>query len=209
MCGGPYHREMAPKTPLNLLGAPAEVRFDRVRNFCLVMTVVAVFGCGGTVNGGDTLAGSAPPGGGAAGSAGTAGDGGIASGGISSTPGRDAGPDAIYHDPVCSPAVKVQGSRECDVFSGQDSCGPGAKCAPYVKYAMDCQSEEIGTQCVAAGFGMQGDDCANDLCAPGFVCVSGGVGLECAQLCHDSQFDDCPPGLLCGELDVDGFFVCG
>jgi hypothetical protein len=173
-----------------------------------MMTVALASGCGGTVNGGDTLAGNAPPGQASGGSAGTATDGG-GNGGTTPFPKKDAGPDAYYHDPVCAPAVKVQGVRECDVFSGQASCGPGAKCAPYVKYAMDCQSEEIGTQCVAAGTGMQGDDCASDLCAPGFVCVSGGVGLECAKLCQDTQFDDCPPGLICGELDVDGFFVCG
>jgi hypothetical protein len=172
--------------------------------------VTAVLGsaCGGAVNGGDTLAGSAPPGRSAGGSAGSN-EGGVATGGTTSNPTPDSGSDARYHDPVCAPSVKVQGKRECDVFLGQASCGPGAKCAPYVKYAMDCQSEEIGTECVAAGTGVQGDDCANEPCAPGFVCVSGGVGLECAKLCQDTQFDDCPPGLICGELDVDGFFVCG
>jgi hypothetical protein len=95
------------------------------------------------------------------------------------------------------------------VFGPFSTCGPGAKCAPYVEYAMDCQTEEIGTRCVTAGVGVQGDDCANDLCAAGFVCVSSGVGLVCAQLCHSTELDDCPSGLICGELDVDGFFVCG
>lgn len=121
----------------------------------------------------------------------------------------DAISDARYRDPTCAPAVKIQGTRECDVFVGQSSCGPGEKCAPYVEYAMDCQSETIGTRCVAAGTAVQGDDCSNDVCAPGFVCVSAGIGLQCAELCHGTQVNDCPPGLLCGELDVDGFFVCG
>jgi hypothetical protein len=174
------------------------------------MLAAVASGCGGAVNGGDTGVGSVGPGQGAGGASGFGGDGGpttAGSGGVSSYP--DSGSDARYKDPGCKPAVKVQGVRECDVFTEQAACGPGAKCTPYVQYAMDCQTEEIGTRCVAAGSGVQGDDCATDLCAPSFVCVSSGVGLECAQLCHNGQFDDCPPGLLCGELDVDGFFVCG
>lgn len=128
------------------------------------------------------------------------------SGGDQSRP--DAMSDARYRDPGCKPATKVQGRHECDVFTGQASCGFGSKCAPYVHYAMDCQTEEIGTECVVAGTGTQGDDCANDLCAAGFVCVTAGIGLQCAQLCQDALLDGCPPGLLCVELDVDGFFVC-
>lgn len=192
-----------------MLGALPELLYLRVRTSTLLMLAAVASGCGGSVNGGDTRAGSAPPGQEAGGSSGFGGDAGVVAGSGGGPFGRDSGSDARYKDPLCAPAVKVQGVRECDVFTGQGSCGPGAKCTPYVQYAMDCQTEEIGTRCVAAGSGVQGDDCANDLCAASFVCVSSGVGLECAQLCHNGQFDDCPPGLLCGELDVDGFFVCG
>jgi hypothetical protein len=175
-----------------------------------MLTAVAS-GCGGTVDGGDTRVGSNGPGPGAGGFAGFGGDGGVTTAGTGGRPSRrDSGlSDARYQDPGCAPAVKVQGVRECDVFAGPGACGPGAKCTPYVQYAMDCQTEEIGTRCVAAGSGVQGDDCANDFCSAGFVCVSSGVGLQCAKLCHEGPVDDCPPGLLCGELDVDGFFVCG
>ena len=175
----------------------------------MMMFAAVASGCGGTVNGGETGVGSngAGPNGGGSGYGGDSGAGANGSGGYGARP--DAASDARYTDPTCAPAVKVQGVRECDVFTDQANCGAGSKCAPYVTYAMDCQTEEIGTRCVGAGTGVQGDDCANDVCAPGFVCVSSGVGLECARLCRNSQIDDCPPGLICGELDVDGFFVCG
>jgi hypothetical protein len=104
----------------------------------------------------------------------------------------------------------VDGVHECDPYQVTSGCGLGEKCSPYVVYADRCQSEETGTRCVFAGTGVQGDDCSSDACAAGFVCVSAGTGLQCARLCRLSgATDDCPPGLICGPLDVEGFSACG
>jgi hypothetical protein len=167
-------------------------------------------GCGGTVEHGDAVAtgaGARPGAGGHAGSSSVdAGTGGS----VTMVPGRDAGlTDARYVDPGCASRPKVAGIEECDPFT-PSSCGPGARCSPYVSYGTGCQAEEIGTRCEVAGVGVQGDDCASDPCAPGYVCVSAGAGFECARLCQlHGGTTGCPPGLLCAPLDVDGFFVCG
>jgi hypothetical protein len=100
--------------------------------------------------------------------------------------------------------------HECDVGASLASCGPGQRCVPYITYGERCRTEEIGTQCTVAGVAVQGDDCANAACADGYVCVSAGSGFECAQLCTvQGGKSDCPPGLLCSPLDVDGYSVCG
>jgi hypothetical protein len=104
----------------------------------------------------------------------------------------------------------VPGTRDCDPFATFSECGTGARCVPYVRYADQCQTEEIGTQCATAGPGRQGDDCSSVDCAEGFVCVTAGSGFKCAALCRLVQNGDtCQSGLICSPLDVDGFFVCG
>ena len=178
---------------------------------CL-LPALAALACGGLV-GPDHI-----PDMGSGAAAGTSGSGGVASGADAAPePGAGAEPGAggsgtRYVDPGCPPAPKVQGPRECDPYSTTNTCGVGARCVPYVTYGDQCQSEEIGTRCAPAGTGVQGDDCANDgdSCAAGYVCASAGSGFRCARLCTLSgASDDCPPGLLCSALDVDGFFVCG
>jgi hypothetical protein len=125
----------------------------------------------------------------------------------------DAGvSDVRYIDPGCPPAMKIQGVHACDPFapSPEAECGSGYRCAPYVQYADQCKTEEIGTQCERAGTGQQGHDCAMDECAAGFVCVTAGTGFQCAALCQlTPNGDTCQSGLICTPLDVDGFFVCG
>jgi hypothetical protein len=117
---------------------------------------------------------------------------------------------APYVDPGCAPTTKIPGPRECDPYSTAASCGPGGECIPHITYTDGCQAEVIGTVCTVAGPGVQGDDCSVDNCAAGYVCVSGGAGFQCARLCTIQGIkDDCPPGLICAPLDVDGFFVCG
>jgi hypothetical protein len=101
----------------------------------------------------------------------------------------------------------VQGYHECDVSASTATCPFGYQCIPTVTYGEKCHTEEIGTRCAVAGTAAQGDDCTVADCAAGFVCVSGGTGYECAALCHVQS--DCPPGLLCAPLDVDGYGVCG
>jgi hypothetical protein len=120
--------------------------------------------------------------------------------------------DVRYVDPGCVPAMKIQGSRQCDPFSTtqEADCGVGERCVPYVHYADQCKTEEIGTQCAPAGAGTQGDDCSVNDCAAGYVCVTGGTGFQCAALCQfRPNGDTCRNGLLCTPLDVDGYFVCG
>jgi len=125
----------------------------------------------------------------------------------------DAGlPDARYVDPGCPPAMKVQGAHVCNPFAAPSDgeCGTGYRCVPYVQYADDCHTEEIGTDCEIAGTGRQGDDCSTSDCAAGFVCVTAGTGFECAALCQLTRTGDtCTSGLICSPLDVDGYFVCG
>ncbi|HEX4340024.1 MAG TPA: hypothetical protein VH062_29150 [Polyangiaceae bacterium] len=169
--------------------------------------------CGGTVQDGTAVTGGGQ---GAAASGAQAGasfaDAGVtgAGGAFSSS---DAGlSDVRYVDPGCPPAAKIQGPRACDPFATDvgSECAHGDRCVPYVQYADQCKTEEIGTQCQPSGTGRQGDDCAVDDCAGGFVCVTAGTGFQCAALCQLTKAGDtCTSGLICTPLDVDGFFVCG
>jgi hypothetical protein len=86
-------------------------------------------------------------------------------------------------------------------------CPAGYHCIPTVTYAEKCNTETIGTRCALVGSAQQGQDCSVDDCGAGLVCVSGGAGFQCAALCQTQR--DCPPGLLCAPLDVDGYGVCG
>jgi len=57
----------------------------------------------------------------------------------------------------------------------------------------------------------QGDTCGSGStrCASGFVCVVGSEpGKQCVQLCRMGVQSSCPAGLICGELDVEGYGVC-
>jgi len=180
--------------------------------FAGLAALASAAACGGTVQNGDAVTG------GGSGSPGSAGEGGGASGygggfplgGTTSVPDGGGLPDARYTDPGCAPANKVSGARDCDPFATFGECGPGARCVPYVRYADQCQTEEIGTQCATAGPGRQGDDCSSVDCTEGFVCVTAGSGFKCAALCRLTQNGDtCQSGLICSPLDVDGFFVCG
>jgi hypothetical protein len=178
-----------------------------------VLAVAAAVGCGGTVDGKGT--GTIGPdddplsSGGAVGSGGSSGGaGGAPQAGGGGTGGAPDLPDARYVDPGCKPAEKVQGPRECDTVT-QRGCASGERCVPYVTYGERCEAEEIGTRCDVAGEARQGDDCAFEACASGFVCVTGGAGFICAELCSmNADRDECPAGLLCSPLDVDGFSVC-
>lgn len=180
------------------------------------LAALALFSaCGGAVDNGVTSAtgAGATSGAGRGGQGNTGRDGGTmgGAGAGSSRAVRDAGiGDARYVDPTCPPVKRVQGVRECDPYTADPICGPGGACTPYVAYAKRCQTEEIGTRCQTAGTGRQGDDCAASPCAAGYVCATSGAGFECVKLCTPlGAKDDCPPGLLCAPLDVDGFFVCG
>lgn len=135
-------------------------------------------------------------------------------GGVPGSGGAAGGPDSgaggsTFVDPGCPERPPVQGMMECDPFATVSSCGPGDRCVPYVEYADDCGTEEFGTRCSIAGAGVQGDECIEEPCSAGHVCVTTGEGTQCARLCRivDGQHD-CPPGLRCRSLDVEGFWTC-
>jgi hypothetical protein len=175
---------------------------------CAVLAAVA---CGGTVDKtGTTSVGPEEPfvTGGRSGSGGAFSGGAPQGSGGSGTGSVPVLPDARYDDPGCKPSQKVEGPRECNTVT-QSGCSSGERCVPYVDYGEKCEAEEVGTRCDLAGEATQGDDCTFEICASGFVCVTGGAGFVCARLCSMSaSADECPPGLLCSPLDVDGFAVC-
>jgi hypothetical protein len=115
---------------------------------------------------------------------------------------------------ACPPEELPPPSLQCDAYSTGD-CGAGAGCYPFVEHpeGRGCDAQVYGTICQPAGFGTQGMLCGDetgDICAPGFVCVVGQLaGKRCAALCDPLGENTCTGGLLCGDLDVAGFGVCG
>jgi hypothetical protein len=103
---------------------------------------------------------------------------------------------------------------ECDPFTF-GSCPGGSGCYPFVDHpdGSGCDQQRYGTVCLPPGTGTQGSLCgedSGDYCAPGFVCVVGQrAGKRCASLCKLGGVNQCTGGLICGELDVAGFGVCG
>ncbi len=182
---------------------------------------VAAFGsvflllhCGGTVE--------VAPGGGGASSAGSAGLGhggrnahagsaGSTAAGSGAEP-VDAGFD-VYVDPGCPDVGAPIEVDACDAYSQNSGCPPGQGCYPFVQHPQGngCGAQKFGTECRPAGAGQQGDACggSDDGCASGYVCVVGSQpGTHCVQLCPINAPNTCPPGLICGDLDVEGFGVC-
>lgn len=174
--------------------------------FC---SVFALLHCGGTAEIGPGGGGRAGIGGrGPRGQAGTSGGGG---GGLGAQL-ADAGLD-VYVDPGCPDQSAPVQVNECDAFSPTPNCPPGDGCYPFVDhpFGAGCGAQSFGTQCRPAGTGRQGDPCGGGdaSCASGFVCVVGSQpGKHCVQLCPISGQKVCPVGLICGELDVEGYGVC-
>jgi hypothetical protein len=133
------------------------------------------------------------------------------SGGIGTTP-LDAGFDA-YVDPGCPDVGAPVEIKECDPFATTSTCPVGQGCYPFVDhpFGAGCDAQTFGTTCRPSGTGQQGDSCgsAEQSCAAGFVCVVGSQpGKHCVKLCPISGQKVCPAGLICGELDVEGYGVC-
>lgn len=141
---------------------------------------------------------------------GRAGTNGVGGNGASASGGTDDPPPVTT---ACPPEELPPPDITCDPFDPA-SCGAGFGCYPYVDHpeGSGCDAQVYGTQCVPVGSGTQGSLCGEDVgfCAAGFVCVVGQrAGKRCAQLCKQGEPNQCGSGLLCGDLDVSGFGVCG
>jgi len=131
----------------------------------------------------------------------------------SGTGGADAGKDALqeYVDPGCPDQPPPLESFQCDPYAqGNGDCASGEACYIYVEYPPEpCGQEIYGAVCGPAGFGGQGDPCYGGIdCQAGHVCVVTGSGNQCVQLCPLTGNDNCPPGLVCEPIDVEGFGGC-
>jgi hypothetical protein len=183
----------------------------RLWALALLCSGFALLHCGGTVT--TTLAdgGSGGSAGQAGRSAGHAGQSSSQAGGGAGSLPVDAGFDE-YVDPGCPDAGQPTQVNNCDPFALVTTCPEGQGCYPFVDQPLvGCAPQMFGTVCSVAGTGRQGEVCGdgtND-CASGFVCVVGAQpGKHCVQLCLMSQVDSCPRGMICGELDVEGYGVC-
>ena len=175
--------------------------------FC---SVFALLHCGGSVVVASDSGGSAGFSG-LAGRRGHAGSAGVPSGGSSGSR-LDAGFD-VYVDPGCPDAGLPARVNECDVFALTPGCPLGQGCFPFVDhpFGAGCGAQTFGARCHVAGTGRQGDTCGGGdaSCAPGFACVVGSQpGKRCVQLCPLGGQKVCPVGLICSELDVEGYGVC-
>jgi hypothetical protein len=100
---------------------------------------------------------------------------------------------------VCNPEAQENGD-----------CFPGEGCYIFVQYPDDpCGQEIYGSMCLPEGPGVQGSFCggAQD-CGGGLACVVTGSGTQCVTLCPLVGPSDCPSGLVCEPIDVDGFGGC-
>lgn len=120
----------------------------------------------------------------------------------------------LYDEERCPDAVQRVERVECDPLAETDpdrssDCPEFQGCYPYVHYpSAPCEPETFGTRCDVAGTGLQGESCSFARCAPGYLCVVTGRGLQCAELCRLPGINTCAGGFICGSLDIDGFGVC-
>lgn len=125
----------------------------------------------------------------------------------------DAGPDAFdaYVDPGCPDQPPPVEDYACDPYAQDNGdCMPGDGCYIFVEYpAEPCGQEVYGAQCLPQGPGGQGDPCGGPLdCQGGHVCVITGSGIQCVQFCNLEGESGCPEGLICEQIDVEGFGGC-
>lgn len=123
--------------------------------------------------------------------------------------GQDAFPD--YTDPGCPNKPPPIYDLQCDPYQqGNGDCFFDEGCYIYVEYPPDpCGQEVYGAVCVPAGTGQQGDPCGGpQSCGPGLACVITGSGTQCVTLCPLEGADNCPQGMVCEPIDVEGFGGC-
>jgi len=213
--GIPRTEAEAPNSPI---GSPRYPRFcrtichnaailSRMQNWPVAMIVGLswVAACGGAV--GPSRSDSTNGGthtGGAGGSAGTpaagAALGGESTGGVTST----------YVEPGCPVQPEPQVYTECDPLSATNGCGRGMGCYPVTKYpSAPCQPEVFEMLCLPAGALGQFDDCGTLTdCAPGLTCVVTGSGTMCLKMCSPTGRSNCPTGLFCDGVDLQGIGIC-
>jgi hypothetical protein len=101
------------------------------------------------------------------------------------------------------------GPEECDLFGEFSGCDIGEACVPYVDYPDGpCEVEIFGTICVRAGTGVQGDSCEEAGCSDGYICVITGRGTHCVEACPLQVGSNCPSGLICQPVDIQGVGAC-
>jgi hypothetical protein len=187
---------------------------------CAALALGAAAGCGGSVEHGGPSAEAGTGQGGAVGKAGASSGGSTSPGrggsGAATAGGSQAGSAIVDPDPVdagCPEQDPLPPDLQCDPFTS-GSCGAGLGCYPFVEHpdGNGCEPQHYGTVCAPAGSRIQGESCGDDTshCAPGFVCVVGQrAGKRCSALCQLGKANGCSGGLLCSDLDVAGFGVCG
>jgi hypothetical protein len=116
---------------------------------------------------------------------------------------------STYTDPGCPSPVEPKIDAECMVLD-QTSCPAGEGCYPTITYPTAlCEPETFGMTCFTAGDGVQWDECkALTDCAPGYICVVGGLGTMCLRACDSSDPTSCPKGLFCDAIDLPGIGTC-
>jgi hypothetical protein len=125
---------------------------------------------------------------------------------------HDALPD--YVDPGCPEAGPKITMFTCNPFDPNDPnstpCPDGEGCYIFVQYPQEpCGQEIYGSLCNPVGPGGQGDPCGGlQDCGGGFACVVSGSGDQCVQLCPLTGQSNCPEGLSCEPIDVEGFGGC-
>ena len=173
--------------------------------------------CGGNAEGGASGGGgatSAGAGGRVIGPGAGAPSGGVAHGGATSSGGRGSGgTTSPFVDPECPSVEPEPGVFECDPLAPAQQCGPDMGCYPYVQHPFGdgCDVETYGSVCLPSGTGTQGALCGDGGvdCAAGYVCVIGAhAGRRCAKLCAFAGANECPPGMICGDTDIQGYGVC-
>jgi hypothetical protein len=121
-----------------------------------------------------------------------------------------AGLDA-YVEPPCTDKPPPIEDYACDPYDQESGdCGFGEGCYIFVEYPSEpCGQEIFGAICLPEGIGGQGDPCGGPLdCQADFVCVVADSGTQCVQYCPLEGASNCPDGLVCEPIDVEGFGGC-
>jgi hypothetical protein len=181
------------------------------RSVVVSLLLACSFACGGRAEEHEDGAVAGASGSGARAGAGAGGRG---AGGVSGAPARGgSGAGGEYVDPGCPQLEPPPPLVECHPFEAESRCPAGDACFPYVEhpFGRGCGVATYGAICIREGNGVQGDVCGQGTsgCAARHLCVVGAhSGRRCARLCVLDGPNECPPGMICGETDVQGYGVC-